>query len=422
MPQLKDDCFAFGGALMTLHDALSDINKRIDVVTDTETVAINQVLGRILAENIVSPLNVPPHNNSAVDGYAVRFEDLTRDGPSRLPVFARIAAGHPLAGPVPVGSAVEIFTGAPMPAGIDTVFMKEDCDIDVAGDAGDVILPPGLKFGSNARQLGEDIKQGAVILEQGQRLRPQDIGLAASIGRAEILVYKRLKVAVFSSGDEVYDPSDDVPSGGIYDANRYVLMSLLNGLDVEVDDLGILQDDQETITSALKKAAKNHDLIMTSGGVSVGEEDHIKSAVDNLGAIDFWRLAIRPGRPIALGQVMGKAFVGLPGNPVAAMVTFLNIARSVIACLNGENYSKPPLYNVRAGFEYKKKRGRREWLRTLISTADDGTIVAIKYPSDGAGVLTSLVVADGLIELPEDLDQVNQGDMVEFIPFKGILS
>jgi len=418
MPQLKDDCFAFGGSLMTLHDALSEINERIDVVTGTETVAIKQALGRILAENIVSPLNVPPHDNSAVDGYAIRFEDLTKNGPSRFPVFARIAAGHPLTGSVPTGNAVQIFTGAPMPAGVDTVFMKEDCDVD----GGDVVLPPGLKFGANARQLGEDIKHGAVILAQGQRLRPQDIGLAASIGRAEILVHTRLKVAVFSSGDEVYDPSDDVPVGGIYDANRYVLMSLLNGLDVDVDDLGILQDDQETITDALKKAAKNHDLIMTSGGVSVGEEDHIKSAVDSLGAIDFWRLAIRPGRPIALGQIMGKAFIGLPGNPVAAMVTFLNVARSVIACLGGESYSKTPLYKVRAGFEYKKKRGRREWLRALINLSDDGTIIATKYPSDGAGVLTSLVAADGLIELPEDLDHVYQGDMVEFIPFKGILS
>jgi len=418
MAQLKDDCFAFGGALMTLPDALAELRDRITVVAERETVATNQALGRILAKDIVSDRNVPPHDNSAVDGYAVRFQDLNDDCESAFPVFARIAAGHPLKVAVPPGQAVQIFTGAPMPKGVDTVFMKEDCDVQ--GDQ--VILPPGLKQGANARKLGEDITKGDVIIAKGTRFRAQEVGLTASVGVAEVDVYKRLKVAVFSTGDEIFDLGRDVPAGGIYDSNRYVLIALLQGLGVEIHDLGILQDDEATITDALEKAAKDHDLIMTSGGVSVGDEDHIKPAVERLGSIDFWRLAIRPGRPIALGQVRGRAFVGLPGNPVAAMVTFLNIARPMISLLAGEACNRPSAFTVEAGFEYRKKQGRREWLRAMIETRGDGTVVAEKYPSDGAGILTSLVAADGLIELAEDVGFVGFGDKVEFIPFKGILS
>jgi molybdopterin molybdotransferase len=416
MAQLSDDCFAFGGELMRADEALTILAQRIATVASVQSVALKAARGRILAKDIVAARNVPPHDNAAVDGYAVNFDDLSTDGDTRLRVNGRVAAGQALGRTVPRGEAVRVFTGAPMPDGVDTCFMQEDCRVD--GDF--VVLPPGIKRGANRRKTGEDIKAGATILCAGKRLRPQDVGLAASIGAMSLEVYRPLKVAIFSTGDELREPGEATPPGAVYDANRYVLDGLLQQLGCAVVDLGILRDQRDTITAALARAASDCDAIVTSGGMSTGEEDHIRAAVESLGAIHFWRLAIRPGRPVALGQVKGVPFVGLPGNPVAMMVTFLRFARPVLLRLNGATELAPHLFRVRANFEIKKKLGRREWVRARLSIADDGVKVAVRFPRDGAGILTSLVEADGLVELPEELTSLPAGAMVDFLPFSEV--
>ncbi len=417
MAQLKDDCFAFGGSLVPFADALRDLEARLETVVETEPISISQAVGRVLAEDVVSDRNVPPHDNSAVDGYAVFSADLPQDTDVRVPVTGRVAAGHPLNRPAIPGEAVRIFTGAPMPDGMDTVFMEEDCTAE--GDH--VLLPPGLKAGSNRRFAGEDVKVGDVIVRCGTRLRPQETGLAASVGRDTLTVFKKLRAAVFSTGDEVRDPGGEAPAGCIYDANRFTVMSLLSNLGVAVTDLGILPDDRKTITAALAAASEYHDVLLTSGGVSAGEEDHVKTAVEDLGSIHFWRLAIKPGRPIALGQVRDAAFVGLPGNPVAAMVTFLMIAQPVVRRLAGESGYGPARFSVRTDFDYKKKSGRREWVRVRYETDADGGAVLRKHHSSGAGILTSMVDADGLAEIEEDIERLVAGTAVPFIPFRGLL-
>jgi molybdopterin molybdotransferase len=414
MVQLKDDCFAHAGELTLLETALDELEKTVHPVVGTETVALTDAVSRVLAEDVISDRNVPPHDNSAVDGYAAFYDDLSADGDTRLPLGGRVAAGHPLGHATKKGEAYRIFTGAPMPDGPDTVFMQEDVQLE--GD--EVILPAGIKQGANRRFMGEDVKTGAVILARGKHLRPQEIGLAASIGRSQLSVYKRLKVAVFSTGDEVRDPADDAPEGCIYDANRFTVMGLLGRLGCAVTDLGILKDDVSTIKDALGEAAKDHDLILTSGGVSVGDEDHIRPAVEALGSLHFWRLAIKPGRPIAFGQVAHTAFVGLPGNPVAAMVTFMRIARTMVLRLAGETDVRTPLYRVCAAFDFKSNAGRREWLRARLEMGDDGIYSAHLFPAGGSGVLTSMVASHGLVEVAEDQTQIKQGDLIEFLPFE----
>lgn len=419
MAGLQDDCFKIGDDLMPFDEGLAVLKGRARIVVGMEKVSLRDALGRVLAQDITAPRDVPPHDNSAVDGYAVSFADLDDKSETRLPVTARIAAGHPLGRAAQSGEAVQIFTGAPVPEGMDTVFMQED----IALDGDDVILPPGIKAGANRRKQGEDVVSGDVIIRTGQILRAQEIGLAASVGIGELKVYTRLRCAVFSTGDEVADPTyGEAGEGAIYDANRYAISALLKGLGCEVTDLGILPDSVAEIRGALHDAYPGHDLIITSGGVSLGEEDHITHVVESLGSIDFWRLAIKPGRPMALGKIVDTAFVGLPGNPVAAMVTFMRIARPLILTLCGRTDTDPHLYKIPAAFEMDKKAGRREWLRATLSTDEDGRMSVDKHPSQGSGILTSMVASDGLVELPEDLERVNKGDLVDFLPFAEMTS
>ncbi len=416
MTQLSDDCFAFGGELMRTEDALSLLAERLTTVVDTEQVTLRRAAGRVLAADVCAARSVPPYDNAAVDGFAVFSDDLSGDGATRLPVTGRIAAGHPLGRSARPGEALRIFTGAPMPDGPDTVLMQEDCTTD--GEH--VIIPPGIKPGANRRRAGEDIEKGGVILRAGQRLRPQDIGLAASVGCATLTVYRRLRVAVFSTGDEVREVGEDLPPGCIYDSNRYAVSALLESLGCEVGDLGIVADRYEAIRDALADAAGTFDLIVTSAGVSTGEEDHVREAVAALGAIHFWRLAIRPGRPLALGQVAGTPFIGLPGNPVAVMVTFMRFARPAILLLMGATDIAPNVFRVRAAFGYRKKRRRREWIRASLFTDTDGVLAARRFPREGAGILTSMVESDGLVELSEELTQLDPGTMVDFLPFSEV--
>ncbi|MBU0724090.1 MAG: molybdopterin molybdotransferase MoeA [Alphaproteobacteria bacterium] len=421
MAQLTDDCFAFGGRLVPIEEALGDLDRRIAPVAHVETLPLRQTRGRYLADTIVATQNVPPSDNSAVDGYAVYFDDLAAQGTTRLPVAGRVAAGHALDGPARPGTAIRIFTGAPMPSGEgdacpDTVMMQEDC----TEEDGHVVIPAGIRRGANRRKTGEDVQIGVPILARGHRMRPQDIGLAAAQGLTELSVFAPLRVAVFSTGDEVRDPPAALTAGTIYDSNRHTLMALLDGMGCRVTDIGILPDDRHVITETLRQAALDHDLILTSGGVSGGEEDHVKAAVEAQGSLHFWRLAIKPGRPVALGQVGGVVFIGLPGNPVATMVTFLRIARPLIQRLSGGMPAKARLFPVTAGFDYKKKLDRREYVRVLLSRGPEGGLIATRFPRDGAGVLSSMVAADGLVELGEKVTHIEAGATVDFLPFSEV--
>ncbi len=418
MAQLSDDCFAFGGELMRADEAAAILAQRASTVTGTERTVLRQAGGRILAAGIVAGRNVPPHDNAAVDGYAVRFDDLAADGATPMAIAGRAAAGHPMEGELPRGTALRIFTGARMPDGADTVFMQEDVRLEGA----QVFLPPGQKRGANRRLAGEDIQAGRTVLRAGHRLRAQDVGLIASLGIAEIDVRRRLRVAVFSTGDELREPGTATPAGAVYDANRFALLALLDAAGFVATDLGILADRPADVREALSRAAAEHDAVITSGGMSTGEEDHVRASIEALGAIHFWRLAIRPGRPVAFGTVAGKAFVGLPGNPVAMMVTFLRFARPVLLRLAGAADTPPLSFRVRAGFDTRKKAGRREWLRASLSRDAEGAPVAHRFPRDGAGILSSLVESDGLVELAEEVVEVKNGTLVDFLPYSELVS
>ncbi len=420
MAQLSDDCFADGGALMTADEALALLGRAVVPVSEPEAVGLAQAHGRILAAEVIAARDVPPHDNAAVDGYAVFFADLDPGGETRLPVTGRAAAGHPLGRAARPGEAIRIFTGAPMPDGPDTIMMQEDCRLEGDADAPVVVVRPGIRRGANRRRAGEDVTAGTTVLKRGQRLRPQDVGLAASLGLTRLEVYRRLRVALMSTGDELREPGAGLPPGCIYDSNRAILHGALEGLGCAVTDLGIVADRRQAVRRILVRAAEGHDLIVSSGGVSVGEEDHVKAVVEELGSLHFWRLAIKPGRPVAMGQVDRVPFIGLPGNPVAVVVTFVKFARPLILGLAGSTERAPVLFRVRAGFAHKKKRNRREFLRARLVTAEDGGLVADKFPRDGAGILSSLVEADGLVELPEEVTELAQGSMVDFLPFNEV--
>lgn len=413
MAQLSEDAKVFGGPLMTIEQAAALAAERISAVPGIETVPLSAADGRVLAGDIAAPRDLPPFANSAVDGYAVRFSDLASSGETRLPLTGRVAAGADAAGIAVAGFAVRVFTGAPMPDGADTVFMQED----VALEEGFVRLPAGLKPGANARPAGEDVPTGAPVLAAGRCLRPQDLGLLAALGLTEVAVRRRVRIAVFSTGDELNEPGTPLPSAGIYDANRSVLRALVARAGAEVVDLGILRDEPASLGARLRAAARDCDLILTSGGVSTGEEDHVKTAVSQVGELAFWRIGIKPGRPVAMGLIDGKPFLGLPGNPVAVFVTFAFVARAVIALLAGTTPARPQALPVRLDFAYRKKAGRREYVRVSLAPGADGIAVASKHPRDGAGILTSLTETDGLVELAEELTSLTPGTIAPFFAY-----
>jgi molybdopterin molybdotransferase len=420
---LDRDCFSNDAPLMPLETALSLLRERVRPVVETETLPLDQALDRILARDVVAEFDVPGHDNAAVDGYAVYGEDLNPSGETRLPVAGRATAGHPLGHPQPRGSAVRIFTGAVMPLGYDeepgpdTVAMQEDCRL--VGDF--IFIAPGLKPGRNRRRRGEDITAGRRILEAGTRLRPQEIGLAAAAGHAQLSLRTRLQVALFSTGDELTEPGQALATGAIHDSNRHILGAMLRQSGATVSDLGILPDRPDAVRLALQVAARDHDLLLTSGGVSTGDEDHVKAAVASMGRLHFWRLAIKPGRPVAMGQIdaAGRAvpFVGLPGNPVAAMVTYLRLARPLILGLMGAKDLEPARYQLPAGFALRKKRDRREFLRGWVETDGAGRQTVQRFEREGSGILTSMTAATGLVEIGEEVTEVKAGDLVDFLPF-----
>jgi molybdopterin molybdotransferase len=417
MAQLSDDCFAFGGPLMPVDEAVGLITARVTAVKDIETVALGEADGRVLANDIAAPLPLPPFTNSAVDGYAVLGSELPREGERAFPVAGRIAAGT-LARAAEPGHAMRIFTGAPMPQGTDTVFMQEDVRVD---EKGQVVLPAGLKAGANVRPAGEDVPEGFVALKAGQRLRPQDVALAAAFGRTQLDVTRRIRVAVFSTGDELASPGMPRQPAQLFDSNRFMLIAMLKRLGCEVGDLGILRDERASLADALKQVAGRHDLLLTTGGVSTGEEDHVKASVESVGSLVLWRMAIKPGRPVAMGIIGGTPFIGLPGNPVASFVTFVHVVRPTVLALSGATAAHLVPMPVRAAFSYKKKIGRREYVRVTLRKAGDGVLEAIKFPREGAGLLSSLVDTDGLVELGETVTKVEPGQSVGFLGYASLM-
>jgi len=421
MAQLTDDCFAFSGPLLPIAEAERMIDERVSPVAEIETVPLGAARGRVIARDIVAPLSLPPFDNSAVDGYAVRHADLDPAKETRLTVGGRVTAGRSATRSPEAGEAIRIFTGAPMPKGTDTVFMQEDCRID----GNSVIVPAGLEIGANRRLAGEDLQAGSVMLPAGRRLTEQHVALAAAVGLTALPVRRLVRVAVFSTGDEIVDPGAPRPAAALFDANRYLLAGLIERIGAKPTDLGILPDDPERLGQAIAAAAAGHDLVLTSGGVSTGEADHVRTAVERIGRLVFWRVGIKPGRPVAMGVIPGPngdgaAFVGLPGNPVAVFVTFARVVRPLLLRLAGAETEPLLPLPVRATFAYRKRKGRREYVRVKLVRAGDGGIDALKHAQDGAGVLTSLTETDGLVELPEDLTTVAPGATVGFLSYAAL--
>jgi len=391
-------------------------------IAETERVPLHGARERVVAHDIIAPINLPPFDNSAVDGYAVRHADLHRDGETALPVSDRLTAGARANVSLKSGTAVRIFTGAAMPKGADTVFMQED--VTVEGNR--VTVPKGLKLGANRRLAGEDVAIGATVLPSGTVLEAQHVALAAALGLTEIVVRRRLRVAIFSTGDEVVEPGSIRDGAGVYDSNRFLLSELLDQLGAIVTDLGILPDDPEKLSSRLADAAAGHDLIVTSGGVSTGEADYVRHAVERIGSLVFWRVAIKPGRPVALGVIPAAsghsaAFVGLPGNPVAVFVTFVRVVKPLLRRLSGARPDRLVPLPVRSSFAYRKKKDRREYVRVTLRRGVDGEVEAVKHPQDGAGILTSLTETDGLLEFPEDVTTIEPGARVGFLSYAALI-
>ena len=413
---MPDDCFAYGGELMRHDDAIKMLLERTRCTSSSETIPLAMAAGRILAAPVIAPRPIPAFDNAAMDGYAMAHASLS--GETELPVTATVAAGHPLARKLKPGEAVRIFTGAKMPEGADTVVMQEIAIPTERGGKKFVIIPGGIKKGANHRLAGEDVAKGAELVTPGTRLRPQDIAAIASTGTGEVECYAPLKVALVSSGDEIIRPGEPFRPGAVYDSNTFLLNALLSALPVTITDLGILPDRLDIVRDTLKNAAQTHDLILTSGGSSQGDEDHMSAAVEALGSLNMWRLAIKPGKPLGFGQIGKAVFLGLPGNPVAAAVTFWMYATPLLARMGGANWQPPRRLYLPSAFDMpSRKTGRREFMRGSL-VEKDGQLHADKFARDGSGLISSLRESDGLIELPEDLESIAQGDLLAFIPYE----
>lgn len=405
--------------MLSVQEALAFLLAAAQPVADTENLPTIEATGRVLAADQTSRLDVPPMDNTQMDGYAVRAADCASGGAS-LPVSQRIPAGH-VGLPLQPGTAARIFTGALIPDGADAVVMQEQCAFDEA--AGTVGIRHAPKPGEWVRRRGEDIVAGSTILERGTRLRAQELGLAASVGLAALPVYRRVRVGVFFTGDELAMPGEPLKPGAIYNSNRFTLRGLLQQLGCEVVDLGNVPDSRDATRAALRQAAAGNDLIITSGGVSVGEEDHVKPAVEAEGRLNLWQIAIKPGKPLAFGEVRRAGqpspafFVGLPGNPVSSFITFLIFVRPFILALQGATVVPPKRYPVRADFDWLKPDRRNEFLRVRLN--DRGGLEL--FPNQGSGVLTSTVWGDGIIDNPPG-QAIRAGDVVHFIPFSELLN
>lgn len=380
----------------------------------TETVAIRAALGRILASPIASDLDVPGHTNSAMDGYAVRSADLPSSGRQRLKVIGTAFAGRPFAVAAAKHECVRIMTGAVMPVGCDSVVMQEHVQLE----ADEIIIDDQQQAGQNVRLAGEDIAKGDSVFQPGRRLSPADIGLLASLGIAKVSVVRKLKVAFFSTGDELVSIGQPLASGQIYDSNRYTLWSMLSELGVEIIDLGVVRDAPELVEQAFKQAAAQADVIITSGGVSVGEADFVKETLANLGQVNFWKVAMKPGRPLAFGQVEQAYFFGLPGNPVSVMVTFYIFVQAAIEKMMGGTPRPRLKLQASCKNQLRKRAGRVEYQRGVFEVNADGSYSVTKTGAQGSGILRSMSDANCFIFLPMESEGVAAGSMVEVWPFQ----
>lgn len=425
--QALDDCFRPAQTRMRHAEAIELLRARIEPLAASEQVMLKAALGRIIASPVAAPRPVPAHTNSAVDGYAFAFQDYDSGSGATLEISARAAAGHAVESPPPPGTAVRIFTGAAMPPGFDTVAMQEDCEpIEAAGGSpAQVRIPGGLKPGANVRRAGEDVAAGEVLFGPGHEIRPQDLAALASIGLDRVDCFERLRLAIVSSGDELIRPGTaELAPGQVYDANAPMLDGLAALAGCVTEDLGIWPDSAEEVRTRLARAAESFDIILTSGGASRGEEDHMGAALAALGSRHFWQLEIKPGRPMMFGHIGRSIVVGLPGNPVAVFVCFLMYVWPMLRRLSGAPWPEPRRLQMKAAFDFtNRKVGRREFWRGMLVETADGLAVD-KFARDGSGLITGLRTAEGLIDIPEEAGDVKRGDTVAFIPFSefGIIS
>lgn len=406
-------CDTLSPAFLSVEQGREKILSLISPLAETESVAIQECYQRVLAREVSSPINVPAYRNSAMDGYALRSDDLERDS---YRVVAEVLAGSHYPKTVELGEAVKIMTGAPMPLGADTVVMREQ-----ATQNGELVSFAGVKIkaGQNVRQAGEDLAQGQAVFHSGQRLLSPEMGMLASLGFTHTDVFRSLKVAIFSTGDEVQAPGGDIAPNSIFDSNRFTLTGLLKQLGCQVIDLGIIEDDEAKMMQVLEQAAKQADMVITSGGVSVGDADFIKSALEKLGHIDFWRINMRPGRPLAFGQIAGKPFFGLPGNPVAVMVSFINFVEPALRKMQGEQGWQPLKVNAIALEDLRSRQGRTEFSRGVYAFNAQGQLTVRTTGKQGSGILRSMSEANCLIEIAPAIDTVKVGESVTIIPLQG---
>ncbi len=406
-------CDTLSPAFLSVVQGQEKILSLVNTVSEIEACKIENAYGRVLAEHIISPVNVPQYTNSAMDGYAIRSDDVDRDS---YQVVAEVMAGHAYDQPLQVGQAVKIMTGAPTPLNGDTVVMREQ-----ASQEGDKVTFNGanIKAGQNVRQAGEDLAIGSDVFTAGTRLASPEMGMIASLGFGEANVFRKLKVAVFSTGDEVQAPGTEQKANSIYDSNRFTIMGMLEKLGCEILDFGILEDNEQLMIEALENASAQADVVMTSGGVSVGDADYIKLALDKLGQIDFWRINMRPGRPLAFGQINNKPFFGLPGNPVAVMVSFINFVEPALRKMQGEQGWKPLKVNAIATENLRSRQGRTEFSRGIYELDDTGRLTVRTTGKQGSGILRSMSEANCLIEISPAIDTVKAGESVTIIPLQG---
>ncbi len=406
-------CDTLSPAFLSVVQGHEKILSLVNTVSEIEACKIENAYGRVLAEHIISPVNVPQYTNSAMDGYAIRSDDVDRDS---YQVVAEVMAGHAYDQPLEVGQAVKIMTGAPTPLNGDTVVMREQ-----ASQEGDKVTFNGsnIKAGQNVRQAGEDLAIGSDVFTAGTRLASPEMGMIASLGFGEANVFRKLKVAVFSTGDEVQAPGTEQKANSIYDSNRFTIMGMLEKLGCEILDFGILEDNEQLMIEALENASAQADVVMTSGGVSVGDADYIKLALDKLGQIDFWRINMRPGRPLAFGQINNKPFFGLPGNPVAVMVSFINFVEPALRKMQGEQGWKPLKVNAIATENLRSRQGRTEFSRGIYELDNTGRLTVRTTGKQGSGILRSMSEANCLIEISPAIDTVKAGESVTIIPLQG---
>jgi len=408
------DAVANSGKMLPVGESIKRILDAVPSATKTERIPLSKAMDRVLATDQYSPFNVPPHTNSAMDGYAIAFTD-------PLPVSWRLVgeayAGRGYPEKLKQGEAVAIMTGAPVPEGADTIIIKEAASLQGAT----LSIQGGVQKGQHVRLAGEDIPRGSLCLPSGSLLSPQALGLLASMGLSSVEVFKPVRVAIFSTGDEVVDQGKALPEFGIYDTNRFTLRGMLTRLGCEVIDLGIIEDDQRSLSEALTLAASSADIMLSSGGVSMGEADYIKSALKQEGRVDFWRIAMRPGRPLAFGDVGGKPFFGLPGNPVAVMVTFMQFVQPALRKMMGQTSWQPNRMIATAEETLKSRLGRTDYSRGVYHINESGRLVVRSTGSQGSGILTSMVMANCLIEITDEFERIDVGEPVLIQPFSDLM-